>query len=110
MKRNRIFLSVLSGAVALGAASVFAHHSASMFDHAKTLTINGEVVELRWVNPHVSLSVKGAVKELPEDGTALWVMELIAAALEKLPVSAKSQKTLSVSMYIAGVVLRYKRP
>jgi Family of unknown function (DUF6152) len=76
MKRNRIFLGVLSGAVALGAASVFAHHSASMFDHAKTLTINGEVVELRWVNPHVSLSVKGAVKELPEDGTALWVMEM----------------------------------
>jgi pyridoxal phosphate enzyme (YggS family) len=33
--------------------------------------------------------------------TALWVMELSAAALEKLPASAKSQKTFNVSMYIA---------
>ena len=32
--------------------------------------------------------------------TALCVMELSEAALEKLPVSARSQKTLKVSMYM----------
>jgi hypothetical protein len=78
--RNRRALLVgpvaVLGAVALGAASVVAHHSTSMFDHSKTMTISGEVLELRWVNPHVSLAVKGTVKELPEDGVAVWVMEM----------------------------------
>jgi Family of unknown function (DUF6152) len=55
-------------------SSVAAHHSATMFDHAKTLVINGTVVELRWVNPHVSLSVNGVLKEGEEP--ALWVMEM----------------------------------
>jgi Family of unknown function (DUF6152) len=45
-----------------------------MFDHAKTLVINGTVVELRWVNPHVSLSINGVLKEGEEP--ALWVMEM----------------------------------
>ena len=78
MRNHHAFLGPLAvfGAVALGAASVVAHHSTSMFDHSKTMTISGEVLELRWVNPHVSLSVKGTVKELPEDGVAVWVMEM----------------------------------
>src|SRR6516162_4598808 len=40
------------------------------------MTIKGEVVERRWVNPHVSLSVNGIVKERAEDGAAVWVMEM----------------------------------
>jgi hypothetical protein len=61
-------------ALAAGMSSVSAHHSTTMFDHAKTLTIKGEVVELRWVNPHVSLSVNGLVG----DGTTpeVWLMEM----------------------------------
>jgi len=66
----------IAGVVATGIASVSAHHSTTMFDHSTTLTINGEVVELRWVNPHVSLSVNGVVKERAEDGPAVWVMEM----------------------------------
>jgi hypothetical protein len=58
-----------------GIVSVAAHHSATMFDHAKTLTITGTVVELRWVNPHVSLSINGTLND--EGGeSALWVMEM----------------------------------
>jgi uncharacterized protein DUF6152 len=60
--------------VAAGISSVAAHHSTTMFDHSKTLTINGTVVELRWVNPHVSLSVNGIVKDGEEP--AVWVMEM----------------------------------
>jgi hypothetical protein len=60
--------------LAIGISSVAAHHSATMFDHAKTLTITGDVVELRWVNPHVSLSINGTLKEGEEP--ALWVMEM----------------------------------
>jgi hypothetical protein len=66
----------VAGVLAAGIASVWAHHSATMFDHATTMTINCEVVELRWVNPHVSLSVNGVVKERAEDGPAVWVMEM----------------------------------
>ena len=65
----------LVGALTIG-ASVSAHHSTTMFDHTKTMTINGAVVEFRWVNPHVSLSVEGIVKERETDGTQLWVMEM----------------------------------
>ncbi len=53
---------------------VAAHHSTTMFDYTKTQTIKGQVVELRWVNPHVSLLVKGVV-----DGGNTeeeWLMEM----------------------------------
>jgi hypothetical protein len=62
------------GGVAAGLTSVAAHHSTTMFDHSKTMTISGEVVELRWVNPHVSLSVNGTIKGSEESG--VWVMEM----------------------------------
>ena len=58
--------------LASGIFSAAAHHSSTMFDHSKTLTITGTVVELRWVNPHVSLSVNGILKDGEEP--ALWVM------------------------------------
>ena len=60
--------------LAAGISSVAAHHSATMFDHAKTMTISGTVVELRWVNPHVSLSVNGTIKE--GDAPAVWLLEM----------------------------------
>jgi len=71
--RSALVLTALGG-VAAGISSVAAHHSTTMFDHSKTLTINGTVVELRWVNPHVSLSVNGTIKDSEETGT--WVMEM----------------------------------
>jgi Family of unknown function (DUF6152) len=71
-----IAVLAVAGAVAAGIASVSAHHSTTMFDHSTTMTISGEVVELRWVNPHVSLSVNGVVKERAEEGAMTWVMEM----------------------------------
>ena len=79
MKKNLLEIGgvlVVAAALTAGIVSVSAHHSVSMFDLAKTMTIDGEVVELRWVNPHVSLSVNGIVKERAEEGTVLWVMEM----------------------------------
>ena len=60
--------------LASGMQIAAAHHSTTMFDHAKTMTIKGKVLELRWVNPHVSLLVKGIVG----DGKAEeeWLMEM----------------------------------
>ena len=76
MKR---FLGAVGGtatAIGLFAAMplVSAHHSTTMFDYAKALTIKGKVVEFRWVNPHVSLTIKGLVGDGKVEEE--WVMEM----------------------------------
>src|SRR6266550_4097731 len=54
--------------LAFGTRFVAAHHST-------TMTIRGVVLELRWVNPHVSLLVKGVVDgEQTEQED--WLMEM----------------------------------
>jgi len=58
--------------LAVGISEVAAHHSASMFDFSKTMTMKGSVVELRWVNPHVTLTLNGAVADEPPGE---WLME-----------------------------------
>jgi hypothetical protein len=61
--------------LALGTGLVAAHHSTTMFDHSKTMTIRGNVIELRWVNPHVSLLVKGVIDGQETEEEA-WLMEM----------------------------------
>jgi hypothetical protein len=65
-------LAVLAVAAA-GISRSAAHHSASMFDVSRTEVLKGKVVELRWVNPHVMLTVRGALKsgEAPVE----WLIE-----------------------------------
>jgi hypothetical protein len=59
-------------AVALYSAA--AHHSSSMFDHSRLVTISGTVKEVRWVNPHVSILIHGTLEE--EGGEAAdWLLE-----------------------------------
>lgn len=38
-------------------AAAAAHHSSSMYDRTQAITIEAEVVEFRWVNPHSYLTV-----------------------------------------------------
>lgn len=60
----------LAGAAALivgVAGSAAAHHSFSMFDQTKQVTLNGTVTAFEWTNPHAYIEVdvadeKGAVK------------------------------------------------
>ena len=74
MKRLIRIAGSLVVACGLGASSVAAHHSTTMFDHSKTMTLKGTVVELRWTNPHVSLSINGTSKDGEEP--TLWLMEM----------------------------------
>lgn len=74
MLQLRKMAGVVAACGLVGLSAAAAHHSTTMFDHTRTLTITGTVVELRWVNPHVSLSVNGMLKEGEEP--ALWVMEM----------------------------------
>ena len=62
------------GLLTAGISSVAAHHSSAMFDHSKTETIKGSLVELRWVNPHVTVTVNGSHNE--EEAPAEWLMEM----------------------------------
>jgi hypothetical protein len=64
-------LAVLTAAAFALPAS--AHHSFSMFDSAKTITMKVTVEELEWVNPHVWLRVM-----IPDQaGTPrLWALEM----------------------------------
>jgi hypothetical protein len=58
---------------ASGISQVVAHHSASMFDSTKFQTLKGKLVELRWVNPHVTLTVNGSLSA--DEAPAEWLME-----------------------------------
>jgi len=49
--------AALAIAAVLGAGSALAHHSFAMFDQSQTITLKGEVKELRWTNPHVFIEV-----------------------------------------------------
>jgi Family of unknown function (DUF6152) len=61
------------GALAL-AVPALAHHSFSMFDSEKTITVKGTVKELEWTNPHAWLRVMVAD---PATGRELqWAFEM----------------------------------
>lgn len=59
--------------VAAGISQGVAHHSASMFDVLRSEVLKGKLVELRWVNPHVTLTVKGTLKS--GEAPAEWRIE-----------------------------------
>jgi hypothetical protein len=71
MKSIGVF--AVAAIVAAGVSQVAAHHSASMFDVLRTEVLKGKAVELRWVNPHVTLTVEGTLR--PGEAPAEWVME-----------------------------------
>ena len=71
MKRY-LYLSAFIGVIAACPAS--AHHSTTMFDHAKSVTIMGTVKEVHWTNPHVAIYVEEAAANGAEP--LLWVCEL----------------------------------
>ncbi len=47
----------IAGLMLLAAASAQAHHSATMFDSSKTITMEGTVTEFQYTNPHSWLRV-----------------------------------------------------
>jgi hypothetical protein len=49
--------TLLAALATLLASTAVAHHSAAMFDHAKTVTLTGTVKEFQYTNPHSWLQV-----------------------------------------------------
>jgi hypothetical protein len=71
MKKYLYFSTFIS---LIAAYPVSAHHSTTMFDHAKVVTITGAVKEVHWTNPHVAIYVYGTSAEVKEP--TLWLMEM----------------------------------
>jgi hypothetical protein len=54
--RHRIPALLVVAGVAIAAAPALAHHSLfAVFDEGQTVTLNGIVSKVEWVNPHVYL-------------------------------------------------------
>jgi len=68
------FLCFSMFASLIAAYPVAAHHSTTMFNHAKVVTIVGTVKEVHWTNPHGAIYVYGTSAEVKEP--TLWLMEM----------------------------------
>jgi hypothetical protein len=68
-----IGLFALLAIAGAGVSRSSAHHSGAMFDMLRSEVLKGELVALRWVNPHVTLSVRGSLKS--GEAPAEWLIE-----------------------------------
>ena len=65
-------LNVLAAVIAL-AIPVLAHHSFTMFDTTKQITITGTVTEFQWTNPHSYIEI-----DVPDESGVVkhWAIEM----------------------------------
>ena len=56
------------------AVPIQAHHSFAMFDHEKTITVEGTLKEFEWTNPHCWLHVN--VVDRATGKTSEWAFEM----------------------------------
>jgi len=70
MKRTLLRLLALAFAMAMTA---WAHHSFTMFDTSKSITIVGTVTEFQWTNPHSYIEI-----DVPDESGAVkhWSIEM----------------------------------
>jgi hypothetical protein len=73
MNRTVAGISVVLG-LSMGIYPASAHHSTTMFDHSKVVSITGTVKEVHWTNPHVAIFVYGTVAGGGE--ATMWLMEM----------------------------------
>jgi hypothetical protein len=72
--RTKVWCAALAFAGIFGVAGpVLAHHSFTMFDMTKRLTLVGTVSSFEWTNPHSYIEI-----DVPDDkgGTKHWSIEL----------------------------------
>ena len=72
----RIALSIgLVGFVLFAAEPLLAHHSFSMFEMAKDVAYKGTVLEFKWVNPHVHLTLQVDADSGDPSAVGTWDIE-----------------------------------
>ena len=65
-----VFVLIL-GLAALGAPAASAHHSFSMYERERTITLSGTVKEFIWTSPHVTIQVLSDNR----GGLVTWAIE-----------------------------------
>ncbi len=97
---NAIGIMLLS----LASTSLMAHHSFSMFDQTRKVSIDGVVADVQWTNPHVWVEV-----DVQENGeTVRWAIEftsrvhLTRRGFTKDTIKVGDQVTFVVSPYHDG--------
>ncbi len=71
---NTVIFST-TAALALLAVPVIAHHSTAAFDNDAVVRIEGEITQVRWINPHASFKLEGTAEGGPD---GLWTIEMTA--------------------------------
>lgn len=95
LKIAQVFLSLPFGMVAvmlLTAPPVQAHHSNSIYDLQRTISLEGVVTRYEWKNPHVYVYVRRAGEPA---GAAAWV-------IEASPPTLMSRRGFSASSFSLG--------
>ena len=77
-KVNRFSKKIGAALVMAGAfsAPTMSHHSTAAFDSNSVVVIEGEVTQVRWINPHASFKLTGDASQDHPDG--LWTIEMTA--------------------------------
>lgn len=78
MKSAKLFnrvAGICMVAASLLAVPVAGHHSTAAFDNAIVVKIEGEITQVRWINPHASFKLEGTAEGGPD---GLWTIEMTA--------------------------------
>src|SRR5262245_500800 len=77
---KRISWGCLTLFILATASAALAHHSFAVYDHTRTVTLNGAVTKFQWTNPHAYLEIdvkdaKGTVKHYVLECTSINMMQ-----------------------------------
>src|ERR1700728_2095083 len=74
--KNIFKISLVAVLALLATTSASAHHSRSMFDQAKQVTLAGTVKEFQWTNPHCWIQVLVPDPNNPSAESIEWGVEM----------------------------------
>jgi hypothetical protein len=97
--QNKLITALSAGVLLAAAMPLAAHHSFSAeFDGSKTVTLEGKVLKMEWVNPHSWLHIDvtkpdGTVEHWKVEGGSPGVLLRLGWNRDSLPVGTKVKVT-----------------
>ena len=114
MKRTALVLSIIAAAV-LSASAALAHHSAIMFDFARSVQVQGQVKSFELINPHMRLVLRVSdakgTRDIGFEGHSLnnmyragWRPSMVKAG-DKITVNIAPMKDGSDGGFVTSVIV-----